>query len=208
MRDSLQDCPEVVRQLLQSISASSDRLAVFRAYYVKPAGPPIAESLKRLRRSIRIFGDMLKDLDGGNGPLASVGGGIARLGSAVTRFAEFCIPQSVSNVFFRYALQLVYAVALILIVTGAIFYKEVETAGWVVLGVTAAANIAAWMVGKWLFRQKTGKRIAAAFGVILLLLVAFVTLLVRFECELPQGAWKAPLNAIAHLMDNRCEAGK
>jgi hypothetical protein len=150
----------------------------------------------------------LKQLDGGQGPFTSVGGSIARFGSALTRFAEFCIPQSMPNVFFRYALQVVYAVALILIVTGAIFYKEVETAGWVVLGVTAAANIAAWMVGKWLFKQKTGRKLAGAVGVIVLLLAAFVTLLVRFECELPPGAWKAPLNGLAHLMDKSCAPKK
>jgi patatin-related protein len=208
MRDSEENCPEVVRQLLQSISASSDRLAVFRAYYVKPADPPIDQSLNRLRRAIRIFGDMLKELDGGNGPYTSAGGSLARLGSAFTRFAEFCIPQSMSNVFLRYALQVVYAIALILIVIGAMFYKEVETAGWVVLGVTAAANIAAWMIGKWLFREKTGKKIALAACVVVLVLAALVTLLVRFECELPQAAWKAPLHAMAHLMDSKCAGGK
>ena len=140
LRDSEENCPAVVRQLLQSISAGTDRLAVFRAYYVKPADPPIGESLDRLRRAIRIFGDMLKELDGGNGPFTSVGGAIARFGSALTRFAEFCIPQSMANVFFRYSLQVVYAVALILIVIGAVFYKEVETAGWIVLGMTAAVQ--------------------------------------------------------------------
>lgn len=199
IRDSQQNCPEVIRLLLQSISDSSDRLAVFRAYYVKPADPPIDESLNRLRRAIRIFGDMLKELDRGNGPFTSVGGSIARLGSAITRFAEFCIPQSMRNVFFRYALQVVYVVALILIVTGAIFYKEVETAGWVVLGVTVAANIAAWMIGKWLFRQRVGKKMAVTVAVIVLLLATFVTLLVRFNGQLPPGAWKAPLHAIGQL---------
>jgi patatin-related protein len=199
MRDSEDNCPEVVRQLLRSVSGSSDRLAVFRDYYVKPADPPIDESLNRMRRAIRIFGDMLKELDGGSGPFTSVGGSVARLGSAFTRFAEFCIPQSIQNVFFRYALQVVYAVALILIVTGAIFYKEVETAGWVVLGVTTVANIAAWMIGKWLFQQKTGKKIAVATALVVLLLAGFVTLLVRFEGKFPSGGWKAPLYAIAHL---------
>jgi hypothetical protein len=208
IRDSEENCPAVVRQLLQSISAGADRLAVFRAYYVKPADPPIGESLDRLRRAIRIFGDMLKELDGGNGPFTSVGGSLARFGSAVTRFAEFCIPQSMANVFFRYALQVVYAVALILIVIGALFYKEVETAGWIVLGVTVAANIGAWMAGKWLFRQKTGRKIAGALLVVALVVAAFVTLLVRFECELPSGAWKAPLHAIAHLMDTACASAQ
>ena len=97
---------------------------------------------------------------------------------------------------------------MVLIVTGAIFYKEVETAGWVVLGVTAAANIAAWVVAKWLFRKKTGRNIAGALVTIALLIAAFLTLLVRFECQLPEGAWKAPLHAAAHFLDSRCAAGK
>jgi hypothetical protein len=208
MRDSEENCPEVVRQLLKSISDSSDRLDVFRAYYVKPADPKIEKSLNRLRRAIRIFGEMLKQLDGGDGPFTSVGGSIARFGSALTRFAEFCIPQSMANVFFRYALQVIYAVALILIVTGAIFYKEVETAGWVVLGVTAAANIAAWMLGKWLFRQRTGRKIAGAFAVIILVLAGIAMVLSQFQCQLPSGAWKNPLYAVAHLLDRTCAPGK
>jgi len=208
MRDSQDNCPEVIRQLLQSIAAGGERLAVFRAYYVKPADPPVEQSLDRLRRAIRIFGDMLKELDGGNGPYTTVGGAIARFGAALTRFAEFCVPQSMPYVFFRYALQLLYAIAMVLIVTGAIFYKEVETAGWVVLGVTAAANIAAWVVAKWLFRKKTGRNIAGALVTIALLIAAFLTLLVRFECQLPEGAWKAPLHAAAHFLDSRCAAGK
>jgi len=208
MRDSQDNCPEVIRQMLQSISASSDRLAVFRAYYVKPADPPVKQSLDHLRRAIRIFGDMLKELDGGNGPYTTVGGSMARFGAALTRFAEFCVPKSLPNVFFGYALQLLYAIALVLIVAGAIFYQEVETAGWVVLGVTAAANIAAWIVSKWLFRRKTGRKIAGAVAVMALLLAAIGALLVRFECQLPAGAWKAPLHACAHLLDSRCTADK
>jgi patatin-related protein len=208
MRESKDNCPEIIRQLLQSISVSSDRLAVFRAYYVKPADPPVEQSLDRLRRSIRIFGDMLKELDGGNGPYTTVGGSIARFGAALTRFAEFCVPQSMPYVFFRYALQLLYAIALVLIVTGGIFYKDVETAGWVVLGVTAAVNIAAWLVAKWLFRERNGRKVAGALVTIALLMAAFVTLLARFECQLPDGAWKAPLHAAAHFLDSRCAAGK
>jgi patatin-related protein len=208
MRNSEENCPEVVRQLLKSIAGSSERLSVFRAYYVKPADPPVDQSLDRLRRAIRIFRDMLKELDGGNGPFTSVGGTIANVGSALTRFAEFSIPQKLSNVFFRYGLQLLYTVALALIAAGALFYKEVETAGWVILLMTGGANIASWLVGKWLFRQKTERKIAAGLVAIVLLVVAVATLSVRLECYLPPGAWKAPLHSVAHLLDSRCVAGK
>jgi hypothetical protein len=67
------------------------------------------------------------------------------------------------------------------------------------LGVTVAANIAAWMIGKWLFRQRVGKKMAVTVAVIVLLLATFVTLLVRFNGQLPPGAWKAPLHAIGQL---------
>ena len=161
-------------------------------------------SLDRLRRALRIFGDMLKDLDGGTGPIATAGVRIASLGSALTRFAEFCVPQSMATVFRRYALQLLYATALVLIVTGMVFYKPVETAGWIVIGVTAALTIASWMVEKWLFKQRTGRMIGAVLAAIAVLLLASLALLTRFECHLPDGPWKSLFHAAAHLLGGGC----
>lgn len=204
MRASNENCPEVVRQLLKSVLEDRDRLEVFRAYYVKPADPRVKESLDRLRRAIRIFGDMLADLDSGKGPFTSLGGSLASLGSAFTRFAEFCIPQTLTHAFFRYALQILYATAIVLIIAGAFFYKEVETAGWIVLAVTAAANLAAWMISKWLFRQKTGRRIAGAFVLAALAVALFVFLVIRFPCVFPDGAWKSPVNALLNLASRTC----
>jgi patatin-related protein len=159
-RDSEQNCPEVVRQLLKSIEDSSEQLQVFRAYYVKPADPAVDKSLERLRRTFRIFGNMLKELDGGTGPFTSIGGTLASFGAALTRFAEFSIPQKLSNVFLHYALQLLYAIAVVLIVIGAFVYKGVETAGWIVLMITATVNVASWLLGKWLLphKKKAGAR--------------------------------------------------
>ncbi|MGD0580195.1 MAG: hypothetical protein ABSC08_14845, partial [Bryobacteraceae bacterium] len=154
------------------------------------------------------FGEMLRELDGGNGPFTTVGGAIARAGSALTRFAEFAVPQKLSSVFFRYGLQLLYAIALVLIVVGAVLYKEAETAGWVVLLTTAGANIASWLVGKWLFRQKTKRRIVAVLATLVLLGAAVVGLAVRYERCLPQGAWKAPLHSLAEVVGTGCETGK
>lgn len=204
MSDSADNCPALVGQLLQSIATDGDRLAAFRAFYVRPAPPPPQVSLAYLRRSARIFGDMLQDLQKGSGPVATLGGAVANVTAAVTRFAEFCIPQSMANVFFRYALQLLYAIGIVLIATGALFYRDVETAGWIVVGIAAAANIAAWLVARRVFRQKTGRKIAGALAVIGLLLAVLAALLIRFNCQLPGGAWKAPLYSAAHLLDSRC----
>jgi hypothetical protein len=156
LRDPQGDLPLVVRQLLKSISNSDELLASFRDRYVKPAGPPVKLSLGRVRRALRIFGKMLEDLDEGAGPFTRVGAGIAVLASELARFAEFCAPPRNPGVLRRYALQLLYAIAAVLIVAGAFLHKSLEIAGCIALGVAAAANVAIRMASKWLFRPGTG----------------------------------------------------
>ena len=58
---------------------------------------------------------------------------------------------------------------------------------------------------EWLFRAKTGRKIFGTLVAIVILAAALIAGLGRFECELPAGAWKAPLHALAHLMDSRCQ---
>ena len=204
MRDTAGNCPALIQQILRSIAGDADRFAVFKAYYVKPADPPIDKSLDRLRRALGIFRGMLRGLDGGDGPYSKLGGPIAGFGAALARFAEFSVPQTWPNVFLRYWVQLLYTISLVLIVTGSLLYKEVETAGWVVLGVTATLNVVSWLIGRKLRGAPVAKRIIGVIGALVVLVILVTAFLVRFQCSLPLGAWKAPLNGFAHAMDNRC----
>ncbi len=198
----------LVRHLLRTVADDAARLEVFRAYYVKPPAPPISESLTRLRRALRIFGNMLKGLDGGEGPFARLGGLIANTGCWLARFAEFSIPQRVPNVFLRYWVQLLLAIGIVLVVGGAAFYQEVETMGWVVLGIAGATGFLSSLVARWLRRRPVGRLIAGVAGGVVLGVAIFFVLLARFQCYLPDGAWKAPLHAVLSMTDRRCENGK
>lgn len=198
LREADEACPVIVSQLLQSIASDDARLAAFREFYTRPGAPAPDVSLNYVRRATAIFGAMLQDMQKGAGPLAKVGAIAATVTSAVTRFIEFCIPQSMGSILFHYALQLLYAIGLILVVTGAIVYREVETAGWIVLGITAAANIAGWIVARRLFGQTTGKRIAGLTIFIALLLGALAVLLITGA--IPQSAWQTPLFDLFHRL--------
>jgi hypothetical protein len=194
------NCSAAVNALIAAIQGNPDRLTVFRQFYARPAPPTVQLSLRRVRRASRIFGDMLRGLDGGQGIPTKFGGWIAQAGSVATRFVEFSMPGTVLHVLRRHWLQLLYLAETILIVTGAVgIYREAETAGWVALSVTAAAHLLSWIVGR-VIGSRPWKRRLLLFSIALAIVLVGSAALVSQKYQLPFKAWKTPVNTIVHVV--------
>ena len=71
------------------------------------------------------------------------------------------------------------------------FNKDAAPAGWIVFGVTTAANVAEWALVKWLLHRRP-TLVAGDTIWVLIALVLLLTALIRLECHIPDGPWTAP----------------
>jgi len=201
--EMIDDCPAVVNALVAAIQGNPDRLTVFREFYSRPAPPSAQVSLGRIRRASRIFGEMLRGLDGGQGVPTKFGGWIAQAGSVGTRFIEFSMPGTALHVLRRHWLQLLYLAEAVLIGVGAFgIYREAETAGWIALSITAVAQVASWIVGRILGSQRWKLRLSLALAVLLLASLGSAILLSRVY-RVPWHDWKTPLYTVFRLLQKR-----
>jgi patatin-related protein len=199
------DCPAVVRALIAAIQGNPDRLAVFRQYYMRPSSPPLELSLQRVRRAARIFGEMLRGLDGGQGIPTKLGGWVARAGTAATRFVEFSLPGTLLHVLRRHWLQLIYLAEFLLIGIGAVVYREAETAGWIGLLLTAVVHVTSWILGRVVGARRWKLRLAL-IGISLMTVLLGTGLVVSQRFHVPLKAWKTPLRTLVHVLrDGRPE---
>jgi patatin-related protein len=205
------DCPMVVKKLLEAIPNNADRLAMFRSYYVRPADPSPRISIQRIRRALGIFSDMLDGLDGGKGLVSKIGGWIGSIGATVTRFVEFSLPGTLASTLFRHWIYMLYGLELLLIVIGALVYKEVETAGWIGLILTGILHTASSWVGRFFRRDRARLFFRGHRWTIGLLIVVLVVVpagvswrIAHCDCPLPEAAWKTPLRTIIHQLRCNC----
>jgi patatin-related protein len=194
------NCPAVVNALLTAIQGNPDRLTVFRQFYSMPAGAPVEVSLRRIRRASRIFGDMLRGLDGGQGIPTKFGGWVAQAASVATRFIEFSMPGTLAHVLQRHWLQLLYLSEALLIAVGAVgIYPEAETPGWIAFCLTTLAHLVSWIVGRVMRSRRWKGRVIVVSAALLAVLLGTTTILF-LKYHIPLRAWKTPLHTLIDLI--------
>ena len=195
-----QDCPALVRALVSAIQGNPDRLTVFRQFYSRPAPPPMDLSLRRVRRASRIFGDMLRGLDGGQGIPTKLGGWVAQAGAVGTRFVEFSMPGTMLHVLRRHWLQLLYLAEAMLIGIGAVgIYPQPETAGWITLCVTAIIHLVSWVIGRVIGSRRWKLQVALVSLAVFAVSVGGAAF-VSATYHLPWEVWKTPLHTVLRLL--------
>jgi patatin-related protein len=144
--------PKLADELVRLAKSDTERLDLFRAYYSKPAGPPLEESVGWAKRATGILGEMFRGLDETAGINTKVGGWIARAGAFGANFVQFALPDTLLHKMVWHWLGMVYLAETLLLVVGAFVYKGagLETAGWIALLLTVALHFAASLVGRWL----------------------------------------------------------
>jgi patatin-related protein len=196
---------ELSQALISTAMDNTDRLALFRSYYSKPAGPDLKVSIAWARRAAGIVGEMFGGLDRTNKLNTTLGGWIGRAGSVSTRFIEFALPDTLFHKFCWHWLGLLYVAEVMLILVGTFIYKydAVETAGWLALFFTGTVHLSTWSLGRWLSSRKSRLRVVfiALLAFVFCLTVASIALQ---RCQLPPGAWKTPLRTLVQITRSGC----
>jgi hypothetical protein len=194
------DCPALVRALVSAIQGNPDRLIVFRQFYSRPAPPSMDLSLRRVRRASRIFGDMLRGLDGGQGIPTKLGGWVAQAGAFGTRFVEFSMPGTMLHVLRRHWLQLLYLAEAMLIGIGAVgIYRQAETAGWIALSITAIVHMVSWVIGRVIGSRRWKLRVALVSLAVFSASVGGAGF-ASATYHIPWQDWKTPLHTVVRLL--------
>jgi hypothetical protein len=146
------ESPKLADKLVKLAKSDGERLDLFRAYYSKPPGPPLEQSVRWVKRATGILGEMFRGLDETTGINTKVGGWIARAGAFGANFVQFALPDTLLHKMVWHWLGMVYLAETLLLLVGAFVYKGsgLETAGWIAILLTVALHFAASLIGRWL----------------------------------------------------------
>lgn len=142
-----------------------------QAYEVDREVNPLA-ALRAMSRSSRVFGRILESIADRHNVRATPAAWLTRMSSIFWGLVEVSVPRSFKALVFRYWLQLVYLVAVIMIVGGTIFVERtVQRFGLLLLGLTLAAHLASLALRDLIVRRRRWIRAIATLLVIALLVL-------------------------------------
>lgn len=131
-------------------------------------------ALEYISRSTNITGDMLSGLSDKyqSRPGKRVSGWIAKLGVILWHLIAVAVPQSLSSLFFRHWLGLLYFAAFGLIIAGVVLNNDVKFAGWELLGIVIAVHLVVTTLSAYIRGRYFVKLAGAIAGFILIGLMA------------------------------------
>jgi patatin-related protein len=141
-------------------------------------------ALRYISRSTNITGSMLEALadlhrfDSGKRAASWV----TRFGATFWKVIAVAVPQSLSSIFFRHWLGLLYLFAFALIAVGVFLNNDVKLAGWQVLGIVVAIHVVVSGIESYIRGGKVLRLIkaVAAFAVLALMALGVLALIERF----------------------------
>lgn len=128
-------------RLIRNALDSRAKVDLFRRAYSRPAPPETPVSLKRLRRSLAIFGDMLQGLGDEDSLAGRLGRRLGKVGPAFGYLLELLLPEGRLARWMNSVLLLLLAVSAILLFGAHSLQVGARALGWVFLGGTIALGL-------------------------------------------------------------------
>jgi hypothetical protein len=116
--------------------------------------PDPKTAARTIARSTRIVGLMLERMGEQRKPLSKPGSILARIGRVLWGLVEIAAPDSLGNILGRHWLSMLYALGLLMVLTGWVVNAgSVIAAGARVLGFTLLVNLAVYSLNRWMKRR-------------------------------------------------------
>ena len=142
------------------------------------------DALRYISRSTNIAGSMFEALadlhqfDSGKRAASWV----TRFGATFWKMIAVAVPQSLSSIFFRHWLGLLYLFAFALIAVGVFLNNDVKLAGWQALGIVVALHVVVSMIESYIRGGRVLRLVkaVAAFAILGLMTFGVIALIERF----------------------------
>lgn len=147
-----------------------------------------------LARSTTVIGDILDAIARRTNAQPTPLAGIAHIGRLAWGLIEVSTPRRYSELAFRYWMTVLFALGVLLVVVG-VLLPAVQTAGWLIVGLTVVAKLASGMLQDWLQEAPEAKHrptlvlVGAAAAAVALPVMLFFAALGVAHASGPLPAW-------------------
>jgi hypothetical protein len=187
-----------IKALLLNALNSDQKYDLFRRSYQVPGPPHIEMTLDRAKRSAKIFGEMLRNLQPQGGPVDRLGAAIGRIGPVMGYFIGLCLPDTKLGKFRNLTLGTLILASILVLIGSYTYFNQAIPVGWWWLALSAVFYAIALLL-EWFILPQQIPGIWRWLHLLAIFLLGFGLVYFGWIKTIPEAFWPGVVTLISSL---------